>query len=137
MNEAGPAHRTKHYNGMAGWISGQRRQNPTIYMQDGDNLVIVASIGGNPKNPGWYHNLKAHPDDVAVDVRGKRRRVRARQAGADEAAGPVATIVRDLSRVQDLHDPHRPAVPGDDPRAALAADSGGRPRRRAGRLFRR
>jgi deazaflavin-dependent oxidoreductase (nitroreductase family) len=66
--------------------SGQRRQNPTIYMPDGDNLVIVASIGGNPKNPAWYHNLKAHPDDVEVDVRGKRRRVRAREASADEAA---------------------------------------------------
>lgn len=66
--------------------SGERRQNPTIYLPDGDNLVIVASIGGNPKNPAWYHNLRAHPDDVEVDVRGERRRVRARQASPDEAA---------------------------------------------------
>jgi deazaflavin-dependent oxidoreductase (nitroreductase family) len=66
--------------------SGDRRQNPLIYVHDGENLVIVASIGGNPKNPAWYHNLRAHPDDVEVDVRGGRRRVRARQATREEAA---------------------------------------------------
>jgi deazaflavin-dependent oxidoreductase (nitroreductase family) len=54
-------------------------------MPDGDNLVIVASIGGNPNNPAWYHNLRAHPDDVEVDVRGQRRRVRGRQASRKEA----------------------------------------------------
>jgi deazaflavin-dependent oxidoreductase (nitroreductase family) len=66
--------------------SGARRQNPVIHMPDGENLVVVASIGGNPKNPAWYHNLRAHPDDVEVDVRGGRRRVRARQATPEEAA---------------------------------------------------
>jgi deazaflavin-dependent oxidoreductase (nitroreductase family) len=66
--------------------SGVRRQTPTIHMPDGENYVIVASIGGNPKNPAWYHNLKANPDDVQVDVRGGRRKVRARQATPDEAA---------------------------------------------------
>ena len=65
--------------------SGERRQNPTIYMPDGEKFVIVASIGGNPKNPAWYHNLRANPDDVEVDVRGGRRRVRARQATPEEA----------------------------------------------------
>jgi F420H(2)-dependent quinone reductase len=66
--------------------TGARRQNPTVHMPDGENLVIVASIGGNPKNPAWYHNLRAHPDEVAVDVRGGRRPVRARQATPEEAA---------------------------------------------------
>ena len=65
--------------------TGERRQNPTIYLPDGDKLVIVASIGGNPNNPAWYHNLRAHPDDVEVDVRGHRRKVRARQASREEA----------------------------------------------------
>jgi deazaflavin-dependent oxidoreductase (nitroreductase family) len=66
--------------------SGARRQSPVIHMQDGENLVIVASSGGNTKNPAWYHNLRAHPDDVEVDVRGSRRRVRARQATPEETA---------------------------------------------------
>jgi F420H(2)-dependent quinone reductase len=66
--------------------SGARRQNPVIHMTDGENLVIVASLLGSPNNPAWYHNLRAHPDDVEVDVRGGRRPVRARQATPEEAA---------------------------------------------------
>ena len=66
--------------------SGARRQSPVIHMPDGENLVIVASLLGSPKNPAWYHNLRAHPDDVEVDVRGGRRRVRARRATRAEAA---------------------------------------------------
>lgn len=65
--------------------SGLRRRTPMIHLVDGDNLVVVASIAGNPKNPAWYYNLRAHPDDVEVDVRGGRHRVRARQADAAEA----------------------------------------------------
>lgn len=66
--------------------SGARRQSPVVHMRDGDNLVIVASLLGSPKNPAWYHNLRAHPDDVEVDLREGRRRVRARQASREEAA---------------------------------------------------
>jgi deazaflavin-dependent oxidoreductase (nitroreductase family) len=69
-----------------GATSGARRQSPAIHVRDGENLVIVASLLGAPKNPAWYHNLRAHPDDVEVDLRGGRRRVRARQATREEAA---------------------------------------------------
>jgi deazaflavin-dependent oxidoreductase (nitroreductase family) len=69
-----------------GATSGARRQSPAIHMRDGENLVIVASLLGAPKNPAWYHNLRAHPDDVEVDLRGGRRRVRARQATREDAA---------------------------------------------------
>ena len=65
--------------------TGARRQSPAIHMRDGENLVVVASLLGAPKNPAWYHNLRAHPDDVEVDVRGGRRRVRARRATRAEA----------------------------------------------------
>ena len=47
--------------------SGQERVNPTAYVQDGDQLVIIASKGGAPDNPGWYYNLLAHPR-VTVEV---------------------------------------------------------------------
>src|SRR5215211_136774 len=39
--------------------SGQRRTIPLVYVKDGENLVLVASKGGNPKNPAWFHNLRA------------------------------------------------------------------------------
>lgn len=64
--------------------SGTWRETPVIHLADGDRYVIVASIGGNPHNPAWYHNLRANPD-VEVEVRGGRRAVRARQASREEA----------------------------------------------------
>ena len=66
--------------------TGAPRQSPVIHMRDGEDLVVVASLLGSAKNPAWYHNLRAHPNDVEVDVRGGRRAVRARQATRDEAA---------------------------------------------------
>lgn len=59
--------------------SGQPRQTPIIYLEDGPNLVVVASMGGQEVNPSWYFNLRAHPD-VEVEIRGQRRPVRARLA---------------------------------------------------------
>ena len=41
--------------------SGLERINPVAYITDGDQLVIIASKGGAPTNPHWYHNLVAHP----------------------------------------------------------------------------
>ena len=63
--------------------SGTRRTSPLLYASDGENLVIVASKGGHPKNPAWYHNLLAHPD-TTVQVGGERRDVHARVASDPE-----------------------------------------------------
>jgi deazaflavin-dependent oxidoreductase (nitroreductase family) len=45
--------------------------------------VVIASKGGFPANPAWYHNLMANPD-TTVQVAGNRRRVHARLAQAEE-----------------------------------------------------
>jgi deazaflavin-dependent oxidoreductase (nitroreductase family) len=47
--------------------SGQERINPGAYVSDGDRLVIIASKGGAPVNPDWYHNILANPL-VTVEV---------------------------------------------------------------------
>lgn len=47
--------------------SGKRRTTPTMYLRDGDRLLIFASKGGAPTHPAWYHNLVAHPQ-VTVEV---------------------------------------------------------------------
>jgi deazaflavin-dependent oxidoreductase (nitroreductase family) len=44
--------------------SGQTRWNPLVYSKDGDRYVIVASKGGAPTSPDWYHNLVANPSAV-------------------------------------------------------------------------
>ena len=42
--------------------SGQVRRIPLQYATDGDDLVLIASAGGAPKHPAWFHNLKANPE---------------------------------------------------------------------------
>lgn len=61
----------------------KRRTSALVYIEDGPNLVLIASKGGYPKHPAWFHNLKAHPD-VTVQVGRERRRVRARIASLEE-----------------------------------------------------
>lgn len=41
--------------------TGARRTNSLAYYRDGNDYLVVASNGGGPRNPGWYHNLRAHP----------------------------------------------------------------------------
>src|SRR5947207_10308989 len=45
--------------------SGRPRTSPLVYTTDGDRLVVIASKGGAPTNPDWYHNLLAHPKVTA------------------------------------------------------------------------
>lgn len=47
--------------------SGQAYINPTAYVRDNENFVIIASKGGSPTNPDWYYNLIANPL-VTVEV---------------------------------------------------------------------
>jgi deazaflavin-dependent oxidoreductase (nitroreductase family) len=63
--------------------SGAERTSPLVYGRDGDDLILVASKGGNPKNPAWYHNLRANPD-TTVQVGSKRIPVHARLASSEE-----------------------------------------------------
>ena len=44
--------------------TGQTRWNPLAYSRDGDRFVIVASKGGAPSSPDWFHNLVANPSAV-------------------------------------------------------------------------
>jgi len=46
--------------------SGQSRQVALLAFEDGDNLFVIASRGGNPRHPGWYHNLKANARTTVV-----------------------------------------------------------------------
>jgi deazaflavin-dependent oxidoreductase (nitroreductase family) len=64
--------------------SGVTRVNPIAYLPDDRSYMIWAANGGAPKNPNWYHNLKAQPntsievgaetvDVVAVEATGAER----------------------------------------------------------------
>ena len=48
--------------------TGAIRKTPLMRVVDGNNYILVASQGGAPKHPLWYHNLKADPN---VEIRDK------------------------------------------------------------------
>lgn len=57
--------------------TGEPRLAPLVYTRDGDEYVILASKGGAPTHPAWYHNLVANPV-VMVEAGGERFSARAR-----------------------------------------------------------
>ncbi|MFI6815083.1 nitroreductase family deazaflavin-dependent oxidoreductase [Nonomuraea sp. NPDC050328] len=65
--------------------SGLRRRTALIYGRDGDDYVIVASLGGSPTHPLWYLNLEADPR-VEVQVKAERFKATARTATPEEKA---------------------------------------------------
>ncbi len=58
--------------------SGEPRETPLAYTRDGEAFVIIASKGGAPTHPGWYHNLKAHPR-VTLEVGVEKFKAEARE----------------------------------------------------------
>src|SRR4051794_39191977 len=91
--------------------SGKRRTTPLVYMPDGENLLIVASKGGHPRDPGWMHNLRANPETEVqigrkrISVRGRRRGARAPVAGR----GRLQPALGALPHAHLARDPVRPA----------------------------
>src|SRR5919201_1053686 len=63
--------------------SGRKRTNPLAYLEDGDDIVIVASKGGSPRHPAWFHNLRANPE-TTVQVGTRKIPVKARVASSEE-----------------------------------------------------
>jgi deazaflavin-dependent oxidoreductase (nitroreductase family) len=47
--------------------SGRQHTTPLAYHRDGGRVIVVASKGGSPEHPAWYHNLRANPT-VTVEV---------------------------------------------------------------------
>jgi deazaflavin-dependent oxidoreductase (nitroreductase family) len=64
-----------HTRGAKSW---QPRTTPLLYTPHEKGFVIVASKAGAAHHPAWYHNMRAHPDAVAVDIRGERIAVKPR-----------------------------------------------------------
>ena len=63
--------------------SGRPHTTPLVYLREedgqggpGDRIYVFGSMGGAPKHPAWYHNLKAHPD-ATVEVGTEEYPVRA------------------------------------------------------------
>ncbi|MBA3742706.1 nitroreductase family deazaflavin-dependent oxidoreductase [Sporichthya sp.] len=55
----------------------RRRTSALTYARDGDTYLVAASMGGSPRAPGWYYNLRADPG-VEIQIGRRRIPVRAR-----------------------------------------------------------
>ena len=71
--------------------TGKLRRTPLIRVKDGDDYLVIASLGGAPQHPVWYLNLVANPD-VTIQDRAEVHELRARVADDEERARrwPVA-----------------------------------------------
>ena len=78
--------------------TGAERTNPLVFSRDGDKLVIVASKGGAPTNPAWYHNLRANPV-VTIELGGEKFKAR-------------ATVAKPETERRRLFDQHSVKNPG-------------------------
>ena len=63
--------------------TGAIRKTPLMRVVDGNNYILVASQGGAPKHPLWYHNLKADPN---VEIRDKTKVYKMRVREVDDSA---------------------------------------------------
>lgn len=66
--------------------SGELRLSPIVRVPvpDSEDYLAVASMGGAPKHPSWFHNIVAHPDQVALQDRAVKRNYQARVVDGDE-----------------------------------------------------
>jgi deazaflavin-dependent oxidoreductase (nitroreductase family) len=98
----GPEHvrRYKETNGEVGYLwngvaalllttigrkTGESRTNALIFGRDGNDYLVVASMGGAPNHPNWYLNLRDQPS-AEIQVRADRMRITARTAEDAEKA---------------------------------------------------
>ena len=80
--------------------SGTKRTSPLVYAEDGENVILVASKGGYPKNPAWFHNLMANPD-TSVQIGSSRRQVHARVANPEERKRLWPVVVKVYAGYED------------------------------------
>lgn len=79
--------------------SGQPRSTPLAWFPGPDGTwLVVASAAGAAKNPAWYHNLAAHPDEVVIEVAGESIPVSAEQVHGEERRVAWESIVRASAR---------------------------------------
>jgi F420H(2)-dependent quinone reductase len=66
--------------------SGKVRKNPVMRVEHDGAYCLVASKGGAPENPEWFHNLVAHPGEVTIQDGPEPFAVRVRRIEGDERA---------------------------------------------------
>lgn len=64
--------------------SGEERTHALIFREVGGDYILVASKGGDPQHPAWFLNMEANPEDIEVQIKADRFKVRHRVAEGAE-----------------------------------------------------
>jgi len=94
--------------------SGQERKTPLAYFPaDGGGWLVVASFAGATKNPSWYYNLGAHPDQVVIEFAGRTESVVAEQLHGSEreaAWRQITAVSQRFKEYQEKTDRELPVI---------------------------
>ena len=88
---------------MTGAKSGKHKTIPLMYVPHESGFILVASQGGAPKHPLWYHNLIKHPE-IIITYDGKARKCTARRVSDEEKAQLWPTCVEYYPPYQDYQE---------------------------------
>ena len=94
--------------------TGEERRSPLGWFpgEDGSWLVVAAAAGA-PKNPAWYYNLAANPDQVSIEIPGGTVAVTAEQlhgAEREKAWNQIVTTSAQFAKYQDKTDRELPVI---------------------------
>lgn len=113
--------------------SGQPRHASLAFLFEGDDMILVASKGGSPAHPAWYHNMKADPRVVVQHRGGIEERIAREAVGAErdrlftKMAGTFANFAAYQKRAVNRKIPVMVLAPRSKAGAAASArDAGGR-----------
>ena len=90
--------------------SGQPRTAPLLALQDGENMVIIASNGGSDKHPVWWLNLQNQPE-AGLQLGSEKKRVRAERANDEEKARLWPRLVEMYASYADYQKKTERAIP--------------------------
>jgi F420H(2)-dependent quinone reductase len=90
--------------------SNEPRTTVTLYLRDGDRVILPASFGGREENPLWYRNLKENPE-VRVQIRARRLNLVARDATADERDRYWPPLIRIYPPYRKYHEAADRVIP--------------------------
>jgi len=99
--------------------SGEARTTPLIFGRDGDDYLIVASVGGSPRHPAWYMNLESDPH-ASIQVRSDRFDVVTHSA----SPGEKPRLWKIMNEVWPNYDVYQSRTERDIPVVVLTPASG-------------
>ena len=90
--------------------TGKPRTTPLQYMKHGENMVVVASNGGNARHPAWWFNITANAS-ATVQVGKETKRVRAETANEEERSRLWPLLIETYAGYQGYEDETERTIP--------------------------